>query len=69
VTVLKHDGQLYCLDSVCFHAGGPLALGDIEELPDGKACLKCPWCAVLWVAVAAASVSASHNAVASVCMF
>ncbi len=43
VTVLQHDGRLYCLDSVCFHAGGPLGLGDIEELPGGHSCLKCPW--------------------------
>lgn len=43
VTVLQHDGKLYCLDSVCFHAGGPLGLGDIEELPGGHSCLKCPW--------------------------
>ncbi|PSC75330.1 Rieske domain-containing -like [Micractinium conductrix] len=43
VTVLQHEEQLYCLDSVCFHAGGPLALGDVEELPDGRSCLKCPW--------------------------
>lgn len=43
MTVLQHEEQLYCLDSVCFHAGGPLALGDVEELPDGRSCLKCPW--------------------------
>lgn len=43
VTVLQHHGNLHCLDSVCFHAGGPLALGDVEELPSGQACLKCPW--------------------------
>lgn len=43
VTVLQHEGKLHCLDSVCFHAGGPLALGDVEELPNGQSCLKCPW--------------------------
>lgn len=43
VTVLKHEGKLHCLDSVCFHAGGPLALGDVEELPSGEPCLRCPW--------------------------
>ena len=42
VTVLKHGGQLYCLDSICFHAGGPLALGDIEDI-HGQPCLRCPW--------------------------
>jgi nitrite reductase/ring-hydroxylating ferredoxin subunit len=50
ISVLRYKGQIYCLDSVCHHAGGPLALGDIEELdgvtgPDGSAvaCLVCPW--------------------------
>jgi len=33
---------LHCIDSICFHAGGPLALGDIEDV-DGNACLTCPW--------------------------
>lgn len=45
ITIIRHpekDGKLYCLDSVCHHAGGPLVLGDIEEV-DGKACLVCPW--------------------------
>ena len=45
VSVIRHQGQLHCLDSVCFHAGGPLALGEIEELggEGGAACLICPW--------------------------
>ena len=43
VSVIKYKERLHCIDSVCFHAGGPLTLGDIEELPDGKACLVCPW--------------------------
>ena len=43
ISVIRYgDGELHCLDSVCFHAGGPLALGDIEEL-EGKPCLVCPW--------------------------
>ena len=36
VSIIKYQERLYCLDSVCFHAGGPLALGDIEELDGGK---------------------------------
>lgn len=24
VTVLRMDGMIYCIDSICFHAGGPL---------------------------------------------
>ncbi|KAG2488150.1 hypothetical protein HYH03_013293 [Edaphochlamys debaryana] len=42
VTVLRIEGKLSCIDSICFHAGGPLGLGDIEDL-DGKKCLVCPW--------------------------
>jgi len=26
-----------------FYAGGPLHLGEIEELPDKSNCIKCPW--------------------------
>ena len=43
VTVLRWDGALHCLDSVCYHAGGPLTAGDVEELPNGEACVVCPW--------------------------
>mmetsp|Transcript_43644 Transcript_43644/g.87506 ORF Transcript_43644/g.87506 Transcript_43644/m.87506 type:complete len:203 (-) Transcript_43644:85-693(-) len=42
VSVLKVDGRLHCMDSLCFHGGGPLTVGDIEEV-DGKQCLVCPW--------------------------
>ncbi|KAF6253938.1 hypothetical protein COO60DRAFT_370700 [Scenedesmus sp. NREL 46B-D3] len=42
VSILKVKGQLTCIDSICFHAGGPLGLGDIEEV-EGRACLNCPW--------------------------
>jgi len=42
VTVLRLGGRLFCIDSVCYHAGGPLGSGDIEEV-NGKSCLVCPW--------------------------
>jgi nitrite reductase/ring-hydroxylating ferredoxin subunit len=42
VSLVRAQGKLYCIDSICFHAGGPLALGDIEEL-EGHQCLVCPW--------------------------
>eukprot|EP00882_Tetradesmus_deserticola_P033514 GHRQ01038288.1.p1 GENE.GHRQ01038288.1~~GHRQ01038288.1.p1 ORF type:complete len:209 (+),score=29.46 GHRQ01038288.1:240-866(+) len=42
VSILSIKGHLTCIDSICFHAGGPLGLGDIEEV-DGKTCLNCPW--------------------------
>ena len=39
------NGKLYCLDSTCYHMGGPLATGDIEDLgnDDGGPCIVCPW--------------------------
>lgn len=36
------DGRVHCLDSVCYHTGGPLLLGDIEEV-NGWECVRCPW--------------------------
>ncbi|KAK3280624.1 hypothetical protein CYMTET_11536 [Cymbomonas tetramitiformis] len=42
ITLLRHKNFLYCFDSVCFHAGGPLGVGDIEEVAN-HACIKCPW--------------------------
>jgi nitrite reductase/ring-hydroxylating ferredoxin subunit len=42
VSVIRHGGVLYCLDSTCYHAGGPLLAGDIEDV-DGRACVSCPW--------------------------
>ena len=42
VSLINHHGEVYCLDSLCYHAGGPLAVGDIEDF-GGKPCLSCPW--------------------------
>ena len=42
VSLINHDGEVFALDSLCYHAGGPLAIGDIEDV-DGRACLSCPW--------------------------
>lgn len=43
ISIICHQSRLHCLDSVCFHAGGPLALGEIEEIPDCGATLVCPY--------------------------
>jgi len=44
VTVLRLRGQLKAFDSICYHAGGPLGLGDIEDVgEDGRACVRCPF--------------------------
>ena len=42
VTVINHENHLYCLDSSCYHNGGPLGVGDIETLGDNL-CIICPW--------------------------
>lgn len=42
ISVIQYKEELHCLDSICFHSGGPLALGDIEDV-GGQPCLKCPW--------------------------
>lgn len=42
MSVLRHKGQLFALDSVCYHAGGPLAVGEIEVVA-GRDCVLCPW--------------------------
>ena len=41
VSLINHKGEVYCLDSLCYHVGGPLGIGDIEDV-GGRACLSCP---------------------------
>ncbi|XP_067105104.1 uncharacterized protein si:ch73-314g15.3 [Osmerus mordax] len=42
--VLVHENDTFwAMDSSCPHEGGPLDLGDIEDLGDGKLALVCPW--------------------------
>ncbi|CCI50175.1 unnamed protein product [Albugo candida] len=38
---LRH-GEVFCIDQTCYHHGGPLHEGDIEEI-GGKAVITCPW--------------------------
>lgn len=42
VTVYFYKGQFYALDNACYHHGGPLLEGDIEEM-GGHPCVVCPW--------------------------
>ncbi|NXX49390.1 RFESD protein, partial [Tricholaema leucomelas] len=42
VVVFYHNGKFHALDSRCYHEGGPLPLGEIEDI-DGQACIVCPW--------------------------
>lgn len=44
VTIFRQRGVLSAIDSICYHAGGPLTKGplqDIEEL--GMTVVMCPW--------------------------
>lgn len=41
VLVIYHQGTFYAMDFHCYHAGGALQEGDIEEL-GGKLCIICP---------------------------
>ncbi|XP_034452427.1 Rieske domain-containing protein [Hippoglossus hippoglossus] len=42
VLVLFHQGQLHAMDMRCYHSGGALQHGDIEEF-NGRLCIVCPW--------------------------
>ncbi|XP_045885322.1 Rieske domain-containing protein [Micropterus dolomieu] len=41
VLIIHHLGVFYAMDSYCYHAGGMLQNGDIEDI-DGKLCIICP---------------------------
>ncbi|KAJ1179428.1 hypothetical protein NDU88_004662 [Pleurodeles waltl] len=43
VLVHTRDDKFYAMDSACPHEGGPLELGDIEEMGNGRFALICPW--------------------------
>ncbi len=42
VSLINHHGDVFAVDSLCYHAGGPLGAGDIEDV-GSFACLSCPW--------------------------
>ncbi|XP_050842784.1 Rieske domain-containing protein isoform X3 [Serinus canaria] len=42
IVVFYHEGKFHALDSRCYHEGGPLCRGEIEDI-DGQACIVCPW--------------------------
>ncbi|XP_005098944.1 Rieske domain-containing protein [Aplysia californica] len=42
IFIIARGSELFALDSFCYHAGGPLHMGDIEEMP-GYTCVVCPW--------------------------
>lgn len=42
IAVVCYRNELYAIDNACYHHGGPLLLGDIEEM-GGHPCIVCPW--------------------------
>ncbi|XP_038621673.1 Rieske domain-containing protein [Tachyglossus aculeatus] len=42
VVVFYHKGEFHAMDNRCYHAGGPLHLGEIEDF-NGQSCIVCPW--------------------------
>jgi nitrite reductase (NADH) small subunit len=38
IAIYRHEGQLFAIDGICMHQGGPLAKG---RLQDGT--VTCPW--------------------------
>ncbi|XP_013382072.1 Rieske domain-containing protein [Lingula anatina] len=43
IALFRYGDQLHAVNEKCPHAGGPLHIGDIEELPDFSVCVRCPW--------------------------
>lgn len=44
ISLFKYRGTVYAVDEICPHTGGPLHLGDIEELGEARLpCIVCPW--------------------------
>lgn len=44
ITVFRHNNKLFCIDSICHHAGGPLTLGRIQDIEDlGVSVVVCTW--------------------------
>ena len=45
ITIIKSESgtdSFHCIDSICFHMGGPLGAGDVEDVA-GHSCIVCPW--------------------------
>lgn len=38
----ESDERWTCMDSICYHAGGPLLQGEIRQVA-GRTCVSCPW--------------------------
>lgn len=42
IAVIAYKSKFYAVDNACYHHGGPLLMGDIEDV-GGQRCLVCPW--------------------------
>uniref|UniRef100_A0A2I3HYZ7 Rieske domain-containing protein n=1 Tax=Nomascus leucogenys TaxID=61853 RepID=A0A2I3HYZ7_NOMLE len=42
VVIFFHKGGYHAMDIRCYHSGGPLHLGNIEDF-DKRLCMVCPW--------------------------
>lgn len=45
ITIFRQNGKLSAIDSICYHAGGPLTLGNLQDIEDldGITTVSCPW--------------------------
>ncbi|GAB6020760.1 hypothetical protein CHUAL_003419 [Chamberlinius hualienensis] len=43
LALFRYGDNVYAIQSRCPHAGGPLHLGDIEDIGQGKLTVTCPW--------------------------
>ena len=43
VAVINWKGRVYAMDNACYHHGGPLLNGDIEDIGNEHPCIVCPW--------------------------
>ncbi|CAL8072240.1 unnamed protein product [Orchesella dallaii] len=43
IALISHDNVVYAVQEKCPHIGGPLHIGDIEDVPGCGPCIKCPW--------------------------
>lgn len=42
IALFRYADRIYAVEEACPHMGGPLHLGDIEDI-DGQICVACPW--------------------------
>jgi nitrite reductase/ring-hydroxylating ferredoxin subunit len=45
LALFEHQSAVYAVDGQCYHAGGPLAQGELVEIEslDRRPCVVCPW--------------------------